>query len=57
MIKMLGVPNVGTPLGLRDRAVLEVFYSCGLRRSELVNPWVKDVDFERGSVFVLCGKG
>ncbi len=57
MSKVLGVPDVGTPLGLRDRAVLEVFYSCGLRRNELINLWVKDVDFERGTVFVRCGKG
>jgi integrase/recombinase XerD len=57
MSKVLGVPDVGTPLGLRDRAILEVFYSCGLRRNELINLWVKDVDFERGTVFVRCGKG
>ena len=57
MSKVLAVPDVGTPLGLRDRAVLEVFYSCGLRRNELINLWAKDVDFERGTVFVRCGKG
>jgi integrase/recombinase XerD len=57
MAKVLAVPDVGTPLGLRDRAVLEVFYSCGLRRSELISLWVKDVDFERGTVFVRSGKG
>ena len=34
-----------------------MFYSCGLRRNELINLWVKDVDFERGTVFVRCGKG
>lgn len=57
MAKILSVPKVDTPLGLRDRAVLEVFYSCGLRRSELINLWVKDVDFDRGTVFVRSGKG
>ena len=46
-----------TPLGLRDRAILEVFYSCGMRRSELISLWVKDVDFDRGTVFIRCGKG
>ena len=45
------------PLGLRDRAVLEVFYSCGLRRSELIDLRLRDVDFDRGTVFVRCGKG
>jgi integrase/recombinase XerD len=44
-------------LGLLDRAVLEVFYSCALRRSELIGLLVKDVDFDRGTVFVRSGKG
>jgi integrase/recombinase XerD len=57
MSKLLSVPDVATPLGLRDRAVLEVFYSCGLRRSELIGLWVKDVDFDRETVFVRSGKG
>ena len=45
------------PLGLRDRAVLEVFFSCALRRSELISLWLRDVDFDRGTVFVRQGKG
>jgi integrase/recombinase XerD len=57
MSLLMAAPNVGTHLGLRDRAVLEVFYSCALRRSELIGLCVKDVDFERGTVFVRCGKG
>jgi integrase/recombinase XerD len=36
---------------------LEVFYSCGMRRGELIALWVKDVDFERGTVFIRSGKG
>ncbi len=57
MAKILAVPDVATPLGLRDRAILEVFYSCGMRRNELITLWVKDVDFDRGTVFIRCGKG
>ena len=57
MSRLMAVPNIGSPLGLRDRAVLEVFYSCALRRSELISLLVKDVDFERGTVFVRSGKG
>jgi integrase/recombinase XerD len=57
MAVLLGTPDVSKPLGLRDRAVLEVFYSCGLRRAELISLWLRDVDFERGTVFVRCGKG
>jgi integrase/recombinase XerD len=57
MGRLVAAPQVGRPLGLRDRAVLEVFYSCALRRSELIALLVKDVDFERGTVFVRSGKG
>ena len=45
MARLLAVPDVTTPLGLRDRAVLEVFYSSALRRSELIALRVGDVDF------------
>jgi integrase/recombinase XerD len=57
MAKLLAAPDVSRPLGLRDRAVLEVFYSCALRRAELIDLTVRDVDFDRGTVFVRCGKG
>ena len=57
MSLLLAQPNVSRPLGLRDRAVLEVFYSCALRRQELIDLAVRDVDFDRGTVFVRCGKG
>lgn len=57
MTSVLSCPDVKRPLGLRDRAVLEVFYSCGLRRSELIGLRLRDVDFDRGTVFVRCGKG
>lgn len=54
---ILAEPDVGTALGLRDRALLEVLYSTGLRRMELVNLSVFDVSFTRGTVFVRQGKG
>ncbi len=57
MASLLSAPNVSKPLGLRDRAVLEVFFSCALRRSELISLWLRDVDFDRGTVFVRQGKG
>lgn len=57
MAGLLSAPDVSLPLGLRDRAVLEVFYSCGLRRGELISLWLRDVDFDRGTVFVRRGKG
>ncbi len=57
MVCLLGIPDVTTPLGLRNRAVLEVFYSSALRRSELIALRVTDVDLARGTLFVHRGKG
>ncbi|MDF9391350.1 MULTISPECIES: tyrosine recombinase XerC [Methylococcus] len=47
----------GDRLEIRDRAMWELFYSSGLRLSELVGLDVGDVDFAAGSVFVRNGKG
>lgn len=55
--RVLAVPDVTTRLGLRDRAILEVLYSTGIRRMELVGLDVGDVDPARGVVFVREGKG
>jgi integrase/recombinase XerD len=57
MTALLAQPDVSRPLGLRDRAILEVFYSSALRRQELIDLTVRDVDFERATVFVRRGKG
>jgi integrase/recombinase XerD len=46
----------GTPVALRDRAILETLYGAGLRISELVGLDVDDVDLEEGSVRAM-GKG
>ena len=43
-------------LGLRDHAILELFYSSGLRLSELVNINIGDLDFNSGTITVM-GKG
>lgn len=42
---------------LRDRAIMEVLYATGLRRSELVSLNMSDVDVERRTVYVRHGKG
>ena len=44
-------------LGIRDRAILETFYSTGMRRSELMNLKLHDIDLERGTLFIRQGKG
>ncbi|AFN74981.1 tyrosine recombinase XerD [Melioribacter roseus P3M-2] len=48
--------DVSSPIGLRDRAILELFYSSGLRVSELINLRIPDLLFEDEVVRVL-GKG
>ena len=54
--KLLAQPDEKTPMGLRDRAMLEVLYSTGLRVSELISLRVMDLD--RSAGFVRCiGKG
>jgi integrase/recombinase XerD len=49
--------NLADPLGVRDRAMLETFYSTGMRCSELASLQVIDLDHERGTVMVRQGKG
>ena len=49
--------DIGNAQGLRDRAMLETLYSTGMRRMELVNLSVYDVDLARQIVFVREGKG
>ncbi len=53
---LLGAPDVETPLGLRDRAMLEVMYASGLRVSELVELKTVHVSLSDGAVRVT-GKG
>ncbi|MFL7790762.1 MAG: site-specific tyrosine recombinase/integron integrase [Anaerolineae bacterium] len=53
---LLTTPDTTTPLGLRDRAIIEVLYGAGLRVSELVGLNVSDADPRQGQVRVM-GKG
>ena len=54
---LMGQPNVTDPLGIRDRAILELLYATGLRRSELVALDLVDIDLGAASVHVRKGKG
>jgi integrase/recombinase XerC len=56
MFRLLAAPLADTPAGRRDRALLEVAYSCGLRVSELVGLDWSDID-ERLNVVRVVGKG
>jgi integrase/recombinase XerD len=55
--KLLRTPDTHSLMGYRDRAMLEVFYSTGLRNSELSALKVEDVDTVEGFVRVNLGKG
>jgi integrase/recombinase XerD len=54
--KLLAAPNVKSPIGFRDRTMLEVLYASGLRVSELVGLRIPDVNLRQGVVRVM-GKG
>lgn len=53
---ILVIPDASKPEGARDAALLELFYSCGLRISELANLALREVSLEEGAVRVR-GKG
>lgn len=54
---LLKTPNTGIKTGIRDRAVIEILYSSGLRLNECVNLKVYDVDYDSGYIRVDNGKG
>ena len=56
MSRLLDMPDPATPLGRRDRAIMELFYASGLRLSELVGLGLDDVNLGSRVVRVL-GKG
>ena len=55
--RILSQPNLKTQTGIRDRAILETLYSTGMRRMELINLHLFDIDTDRGTVMVRQGKG
>jgi integrase/recombinase XerC len=56
MSTLLDAPDASTPLGRRDRAILELFYASGIRLSELVALDLEDVDLA-GRMVRVMGKG
>ena len=56
MDEIFNVPDINTPIGLRDRLILEILYASGIRVSELVNIKIKDIDFSNRTILIL-GKG
>jgi integrase/recombinase XerC len=56
MSRLLDAPDAATPLGRRDRAILELFYASGIRLSELVALDLEDMDLS-GRMVRVMGKG
>ncbi|MEW6118366.1 MAG: tyrosine-type recombinase/integrase [Nitrospirota bacterium] len=57
MRKLLHAPDTKTVLGYRDRTILEILYSTGIRKEELNNILLADVDYNEGFIRINCGKG
>jgi integrase/recombinase XerD len=54
--KLLDAPSAQSAVGMRDRALLELLYACGLRVSEALNLEMEDLSLENATVRVI-GKG
>ncbi len=54
--RLMDAPDENTPIGIRDKAILELLYACGARLSELQGLDIKDVDFSERRALVR-GKG
>lgn len=54
---LLALPNIGDPLGIRDRAILELFYSTGIRRTEMARLHLANLNREKRILWVRQGKG
>ncbi len=55
--KLLDGPDLHSPIGYRDRAILELIYSTGIRTGELLRLKVSDLDFKARTVTIRRGKG
>lgn len=54
---IINQPDIETATGLRDRAIMELLYSTGIRRMELANLMLFDIDPRRSTLLVRAGKG
>ena len=55
--RVMAAVDITTPIGLRDRAMLEVLYATGMRRNEMARLAIGDLDAERMVVLIREGKG
>jgi integrase/recombinase XerD len=57
MRDVLNAVSPRNPESMRDRAILELFYACGIRTSELCNLKISEVDLKDQTVTIVAGKG
>ncbi len=55
--RLLNAPDTGCTLGYRDKTIMEVLYSTGIRKEELNNLTLNDVDYRDGFLRIIQGKG
>ena len=55
--RILLLCDIDDPIGLRDRAIIEVLYSTGIRRMEIIALKLYELSLERGVLLVRQGKG
>jgi integrase/recombinase XerD len=55
--KIVEMPDTSTALGYRDRCILEILYGTGIRKMEVLNLVVSDVNLEDGTLYIRRGKG
>ena len=57
VVLLLEAPDLSLPSGVRDRAVLEVFYATAIRNGELGALCLEDIDWEHKALWIRLGKG
>lgn len=57
MKEVLSLPKEKTYIGFRDKVIFEMLYNTGLRRNEMINLGIYDINFEDNVLFVKQGKG
>jgi len=57
MVELLKSIKLNTPVNIRNRAIIELFYSCGMRTSELCDLKIQDINLKEQTLLVVKGKG
>lgn len=55
--RLLNAPDLTSPIGYRDRAMLEMFFGTGIRSGELMRLKLDDIDYRHQTIQILKGKG